>query len=141
MTKKSERHRRTRNDHATETAEDYVEAIAEFESQAGSCRLVDLAKRFGVSHVTANRIVARLERDGLVQTAPYKPIQLTPKGKKLATRCRKRHETVLQFLLCIGVDKATAEIDAEGIEHHVSSTTLERFQRLIDARLNGDSHS
>jgi len=76
----------------------------------------------------------------LVQTAPYKPIKLTVKGKKLATRCRKRHETVLQFLLCIGVDKATAEIDAEGIEHHVSSTTLEQFQRLIDARHDDGSH-
>lgn len=130
--KHSERHRRTRRDHATETAEDYVEAIAEFESKDGACRLVDLANRFAVSHVTANRIVARLERECLVHTAPYKPITLTSKGRQLATRCRKRHEIVYQFLLSIGVDEVTANIDAEGIEHHVSPATLERFKALID---------
>ena len=130
----SERHRRTRNDHATETAEDYVEAIAEIEESEGDCRLVDLASRFAVSHVTVNRIVARLEREGLVKTVPYKPVSLTVKGRQLATRCRKRHQIVLQFLLSIGVDQETAEIDAEGIEHHVSSATLRKFQSLTEER-------
>ena len=38
-------HRRTRRDHATETAEDYVEAIADIVDEHGSCRVVDLARR------------------------------------------------------------------------------------------------
>ena len=41
----SEPHRRTRRDHATETAEDYVEAIAEILGRQGICRLKDLAER------------------------------------------------------------------------------------------------
>ena len=39
-------HQRTRRDHATETAEDYVEAIAEILSESGVCRANDLARRF-----------------------------------------------------------------------------------------------
>lgn len=129
-------HRRTRADHASETAEDYVEAIADTLDECGCCRLVDLAGRFGVSHVTVNRIVGRLQREGYVQTQPYRPIELTTKGKRLAKRCRERHETVYQFLLSIGVDEKNAAIDAEGIEHHVSVATLRRFQAALDLSEN-----
>lgn len=129
---KSAPHRRTRQDHATETAEDYVEAVAQIVSQRETCRLVDLAEYFAVSHVTANRIVARLHKEGLLSTEPYQPIALTSKGKRLAARCRQRHQIVYRFLLSIGIDEQTAAIDAEGIEHHVSPKTLRRFQELAD---------
>ena len=51
-------HRRTRRDHTSETAEDYVEAVADIHATLGSCRVADLARRFAVSHVTVTRIVA-----------------------------------------------------------------------------------
>ncbi|MCH1496653.1 MAG: manganese-binding transcriptional regulator MntR [Rubripirellula sp.] len=125
--KQSLPHLRTRHDHSTELAEDYVEAIAEIAAARGSCRVVDLAKHFGVSHVTVNRTIGRLQNEGLVTTEPYKPVSLTRKGLRLAVQCRKRHEIVYQFLLAIGVDPQTAAIDAEGIEHHVSPATLQCF--------------
>jgi DtxR family manganese transport transcriptional regulator len=127
-------HRRTRRDHSTETAEDYVEAIAEILTENGQCRVVALARYFGVSHVTVTRIVARLQEEGLVQTEAYRPIELTPKGRRLAKRSRERHETVYQFLLSIVVDPKTAAIDTEGIEHHVSPTTLGRFSSFLASR-------
>ncbi|WP_145283725.1 manganese-binding transcriptional regulator MntR [Pirellulimonas nuda] len=123
-------HRRTRRDHAAETAEDYVEAIDDLTQEAGVCRVVDLAKRFAVSHVTVTRTVTRLVRDGLAETEPYAPIRLTPKGKRLASAARKRHGIVLDFLRAIGVREGVALIDAEGIEHHVSAETLRRFAEL-----------
>ncbi len=126
----AERHRRTRHDHATETAEDYVEAIADLEEEKGQCRVVDLAKRFDVSHVTVTKTVSRLQREGLVQTEPYGPIALTAKGHRLATMARRRHRIVFEFLLAIGVDERVAAIDAEGLEHHASSQTLECFRKL-----------
>lgn len=131
-TRKSAPHRRTRKDHQSETAEDYVEAIAEILGEQEVCRLADLAKRFAVSNVTAHRIIVRLQNEGLVTTKPYQPITLTSQGKRLAARCRERHEIVYRFLLSIGIDKETAAIDAEGLEHHVSPKTLKRFQELAD---------
>ncbi len=130
----SEPHRRTRRDHATETAEDYVEAVADILKRRTKCRVTDLARRFAVSHVTVNRIVERLQKEGLLATQPYQPINLTQKGKRLASKCRDRHEIVHRFLLAIGVDEETAAIDAEGIEHHVSPRTLQRFQELTDSQ-------
>ena len=137
----SDQHRRTRRDHATETAEDYVEAIGNIVEQHGSCRVADLARQFAVSHVTISRIVARLQDQGLVETRPYRPVSLTPKGKRLATKSRRRHEIVYQFLIAIGVDPPTAAIDAEGIEHHVSRKTLARFKQIAAGNRNTNVRS
>ncbi len=126
------RHARVRDAHSAETAEDYVETIADTIAERGDCRVVDLALRFGVSHVTVSRTVGRLVRDGLAATEPYKPIRLTPKGRRLALKAKARHETCVRFLLALGLDRKTAETDAEGIEHHVSPKTLRLFDRFAD---------
>jgi DtxR family manganese transport transcriptional regulator len=121
--------RRTRLEHATETAQDYVEAIADLSAAHGEARAVDLAQRLGVTHVTVVRTVARLQRDGYVSTRPYRSIFLTEKGSRLAEESRRRHETVVTFLKSLGVPEDIAQIDAEGIEHHVSPETLAAFRR------------
>ena len=123
--------RRTRSDHASETAEDYVAAIAETLAERGVCRNADLARLFGVSHVTINKTVARLQREGLVETEPYGPLMLTASGRRLAEASRRRHEIVLKFLLSLGVSQAVAEVDSEGIEHHVSDETLAALERHL----------
>jgi len=121
---------RTRHDHASETAEDYVEAIEKLILSHSCCRVTDLANEFGVSHVTALKNVRRLERDGFAITEPRMPITLTQKGKRLAKKCRDRHQIVFEFLRSIGVCKRTAAIDSEGIEHHVSPETLRKMKAV-----------
>ena len=125
-------HHRTRLDHASELAEDYVEAIDEVIREKKKCRAVDLVERFGVTHATVNNHIARLERDGLVVTELYQPIELTAAGKRLATAARKRHEIVEGFLRRLGVSAATAAADSEGIEHHVSKETLAVMKRVLE---------
>lgn len=125
------RHRRTRDDHANETAEDYVEAIDDLITERGQCRVRDLADRFGVSHVTVSKIVKRLQTERWVDTEPYRPIRLTARGRRLAQRSRDRHRTVYQFLLALGIEPAIAEVDSEGIEHHVSPPTLKAMARFV----------
>ena len=125
-------HRRTRTDHATEMVEDYVEAIAEFVNRNGVCRPGDLVEFFQVTHATVNNTVGRLVRDGFVTREPYRPLKLTAKGKRLAARCLERHKIVKAFLLAMGVSEATAVADSEGIEHHVSTETLDAMKRILD---------
>ncbi len=124
--------RSTRAAHADETAEDYVEAVADIIADRGECRVRDLAPMMGVSHVTVVRTIERLSKQGLVETEPYRPIALTAKGRRLARKSRERHEVVLRFLLEIGVPQRQAQIDAEGIEHHVSDATVRAMRRLAD---------
>src|SRR5262245_45289751 len=87
----------TRREHASEIAEDYVEAIADLMAETGEARVVDLARRLGVSHVTVNRTILRLQKAGFVTSRPYRAIFLTDTGRKLATTCKSRHETVVAF--------------------------------------------
>lgn len=121
----------TRREHASETAEDYVEAIADLTAQHGEARVVDLARRLGVTHVTVNRTLGRLQREGFVSVQPYRAIFLTDSGRKLAAECQHRHRIVVAFLRSLGVPEKSAEIDAEGIEHHVSPATLAAFARHL----------
>ena len=123
--------RRSRRDRAAETAQDYVEAIADLSVSLGEARVVDLARRLGVTHVTVNRTLARLRQAGYVNTKPYRAIFLTGAGRKLAAECKRRHETVVAFLRSLGISEKAAEMDAEGIEHHVSPETLAVFERLL----------
>ena len=123
--------RKTREAHARELAEDYVELIDDLITEFGEARLVDIAERMGVSHVTANKTVGRLQRDGLVQKRPYRAIFLTPAGQELAKSVRKRHQIVLDFLCAVGVPRAQAGIDAEGIEHHISEVTLAAMAKFL----------
>ena len=127
-------HERIRSDHASETAEDYVEAILDVIEEKEVCRAVDLAKKFQVTHVTVNKTVKRLVRDGFVTAEPYAPIELTAKGRKTALLSRDRHEVVYQFLISLGVSETTAATDSEGIEHHVSAETLQIMRNEIDVR-------
>lgn len=124
-------HQRVRSDHASELAEDYVELIDDLIAETGEARAIDLARRLGVTHVTVTKTIDRLKRDGLVKSEPYRSIFLTPAGEKLAALSRKRHQIVLGFLMKLGVPRDDAEIDAEGIEHHISPRTLEAMQRFV----------
>ena len=117
--------------HTREKAEDYVEMIETLVEEQGEARLTELAKRFGVSIVTVHKIIARLQKENFITTKPYRALFLTPKGRVLAQKSRERHETVYRFLRSLGVPETIAQIDAEGIEHHVSPETLEIFKRYF----------
>jgi DtxR family manganese transport transcriptional regulator len=132
----AERFHRFRRDRAGEIAQDYVEAIADLSSSMGEARVTDLARKLGVTHVTVNRTLARLQAAGYVNTKPYRAIFLTVIGQKLATESKQRHETVVAFLLSLGVPKKIAELDAEGIEHHVSPETLAALERKLGKKRN-----
>lgn len=120
---------RIRRDHSQEIAEDYVELIADLIETNGEARLVDLADLLGVSRPTVNNTIARLQKEGYVDSKPYRAIFLTDKGRAVAEQCRQRHHIVLDFLQTIGVPPEVAEADAEGLEHHVSEQTLDALAR------------
>jgi DtxR family transcriptional regulator, manganese transport regulator len=127
-----ERFRRVREAHQTELAEDYVELIGDLITETGEARVVDLAERLGVSSATVNNAIQRLQRDGLVTSKPYRAIFLTDRGQEMAAQARERHRLVVELLIAIGVDPVTAEVDAEGIEHHVSEATLAAFRAFME---------
>ena len=125
---------RVRDAHVNEIAEDYVELIADLIDTSGEARATELAERLGVTPATVNNTIKRLDRDGYVTSRPYRSIFLTDEGRALAEKCRTRHRVVRDFLIALGVDAKTAEMDAEGIEHHVSEATLSCFAAFLQKR-------
>jgi len=123
--------RQTRAARRSETAEDYVELIADLIDARGAARAVDIAKHLGITHASVASTVSRLQRDGLLKHQPYRSIFLTEAGRGLAQTARRRHRLVVAFLRVLGLPEEIAERDAEGIEHHVSEQTLEVFSRFV----------
>ena len=117
-----------RQAHESEMAEDYVELIADLIDTRGEARPVDIAECLGVKPPTVTKNISRLKAEGLVRSEKYRAIFLTERGQALADSCKRRHRTVVAFLISLGIDVENAERDAEGIEHHVSDTTLAAFE-------------
>jgi DtxR family manganese transport transcriptional regulator len=126
-----ERFSRARHAQAMAVLEDYAEMVSDLTAELGEARIADIASRMGVTHPTATKAVARLKREGLAVSRPYRGVFLTEAGAALAERCRARHRTVVDLLVAVGVPEETAELDAEGMEHHVSETTLAAFQAFL----------
>lgn len=125
---------RVRAAHRTEMQEDYVELIGDLIAATGEARAADLAERFGVTAATVANTLARLKRAGLIEMQPYRSVFLTPKGRAMATRSRKRHAVVVDFLLSLGISRETAETDAEGLEHHLSAETIAAMTKFSSAK-------
>jgi DtxR family transcriptional regulator, manganese transport regulator len=125
---------KTRSAQSTALLEDYVELIADLLGSAGEARPTDIARRLGVSHATAVKTISRLKRAGLATARPYRGVFLSERGQELAERVRMRHRLVVDLLRALGVPTEAAEADAEGIEHHVSETTLKAFAHFLKSR-------
>jgi DtxR family manganese transport transcriptional regulator len=122
---------KARTAQSTALLEDYAELIADLLESGGEARATDIARRLGVSHATAIKTIARLKREGLATSLPYRGVFLTPAGEELAARVKSRHRLVVDLLRAVGVPHEAAEQDAEGIEHHVSDATLAAFSRYL----------
>lgn len=123
-----------RSARSAEILEDYTELIADLLQEHGEARITDIAGRLGVAHPTATKAVARLKREGLVVSRPYRSVFLTPLGEEMAQRVKARHRLVVELLLALGVPPEAAETDAEGMEHYVSDVTLAAFETFLRNR-------
>ena len=125
---------KTRSAQSTALLEDYAELIADLLASEGEARPTDIARRLGVSHATAIKTISRLKRAGSPPPAPIaafsSPTKATPSltGSACATGSSS---TCCARSAC---RPNSAEADAEGIEHHVSETTLKAFAQFLKSR-------
>ena len=120
----------TQSRKSAELLEDYVESINEIYIKKGFVKNVDLCKYFGVSNATVCKNIKRLIKEELVESEKYKDIFLTVNGESLAKKSNARHEILYKFLTKLGVTDKIAEVDSEGMEHHVSKETLNMMKRF-----------
>ena len=124
-----------RNAHRTENTEDYLELIADLLNKNGEARIVDIAEKLAIAQATANKTIKRLLKEGYIKKEPYRSIFLTVKGQIIASKSKKRHNIVYNFLINLGLDHLTASADSEGIEHHVSEKTLIKMEKFNKSKI------
>ena len=108
----------------SQSAEDYLERIHELIQEKGYARVVDIASSLHVKQASVTSMVQKLGELGYLNYVKYRGLVLTDKGREVAMRIQKRHETLSRFFSLFGLSAETQQQDIEGIEHHLSPATV-----------------
>ena len=119
--------------------EDYLEVIYELIQRKGYAKSIDIAERLDVTPASVTGMLQRLHGMELIVYERYRGLTLTTNGERLAKSVQQRHSTILKFLRILGIDEKIAQMDAEGIEHHVHQSTVARITRFVDFALEHPS--
>ena len=113
--------------------EDYAKAIYAI-AHRGDCPVTTnaLAERLGVTAASASGMCKKLDELGLVTHVPYKGVELTRDGERVALEVI-RHHRLLELYLAESLDVPWDRVHAEAevLEHVLS----EELEELISAKL------
>ncbi len=117
----------------------YVEAIAALCRRHGHAHPVALSSALGVRMPSVTQAVGRLVARGLAARLPGREVRLTPSGRTVAARLRRRHHALRRFMVTVlGMVPHEADAAACRLEHCEDGTMFERLDRL--ARLLSRRH-
>jgi DtxR family transcriptional regulator, Mn-dependent transcriptional regulator len=118
----------------TISKEDYLKAIAEAQSEDKPVIAATLVRWLGVSAPAVAMAVRRLRRDGLVQANADGHLELSPAGRRIADRLRRRHNLIERMLTEIfGMEWYKVHEEAERLEHAVSEDFEHRLIEVLGA--------
>jgi DtxR family Mn-dependent transcriptional regulator len=120
-------------DSISAAVEDYAKAIYALQTRAdGPVTNNALAERLGVTPASASAMVKKLDGLGLVEHVPYRGVELTPAGRRVALEVLRHHRLLELYLAqSLGVPWDRVHDEAEVLEHHIS----EELEELIAAKL------
>jgi len=113
------------------TVEQYLKAIHSLEMNDGEVRTNELAERLGVKPSSVSEFCRKLRGRGYISWEPYHGARLTEEGRSIARSVEKRYDTLLNFLLSLGVDPEEAAEQACNMEHEISDESASRLRGLM----------
>jgi DtxR family transcriptional regulator, Mn-dependent transcriptional regulator len=116
----------------SDAVENYAKAIYAIQQRAGTVTTNAIAERMGVTAASASGMVKKLDSLGLVSHVPYKGVELTEAGERVALEVI-RHHRLLELYLAESLDVPWDRVHAEAevLEHVLS----EELEALIAAKL------
>ena len=114
----------------SQSAEDYLERIHELIESKGNAHVADIAQSLNVGQPSVTSMVQKLADDGYLRYEKYRSLTLTDEGRVVAEKIRNRHAVLASFFTLFDLDDDTQARDIEGIEHHLSSDTLNTLANL-----------
>jgi DtxR family Mn-dependent transcriptional regulator len=110
----------------TPAMEDYLEMIYRKSLEVGSMRINTLSELLNVHPSSSTKMAQKLVKAGMIEYEKYGIIFLTDKGKKIGEYLYNRHNTIENFLECIGISE-NAFMETELIEHHIGAQTIQNI--------------
>jgi len=116
------------------TIEDYIESIYNLQKEKKRVHTNDIASAFDITPASVTEIFQKLSEEGYIDYEKYNGAILTKKGENLAKKTLNRHNRLKEFLIILGVDEKTAEIDACEMEHILHKKSMEAIIKFIGDR-------
>jgi len=116
-----------------DTTEMYLRTIYELEEEGITPLRARIAERLSQSGPTVSQTVARMERDDLLTVEGDRHIELSPRGRMLATRVMRKHRLAERLLMdVIGLDWEDVHAEACRWEHVMSEAVERRLLQLLN---------
>lgn len=114
------------------TIEDYVELVYDLQKGKKRVHTNDIASALDINPASVTEIFQKLSEEGYIDYKKYGGTTLTKKGRRVAKATRKKHDTLTEFLMLLGIDKKTAEEDACEMEHILHKNTMDTVIKFVE---------
>lgn len=123
----------TLNEKLSASLEDYLEAIYNLSSDNQIARAKDIAQVLHVAKASVTGALRTLAQRQLINYKPYGYITLTERGRRLAWKIVRRHETLSYFFAqVLGVEMAAAQKAACRTEHTLGPEVTSRMTAFVE---------
>ncbi|GGI29791.1 metal-dependent transcriptional regulator [Staphylococcus chromogenes] len=117
----------------TEEKEDYLKAILSHDGKTYYVSNKTLSQFLNIKPPSVSEMVGRLEKEGYVETKPYKGVKLSEKGLVATLEIIKRHRLIELFLIeVMNYTWEEVHAEAEVLEHRVSDLFVQRLDELLN---------
>jgi DtxR family transcriptional regulator, Mn-dependent transcriptional regulator len=121
----------------SDATQDYLKEIHKLRLEGRRATTSAIAERMGVRPSSATAMIKKLAGLGLVDYAPYKGVELTPTGERVALEVIRHHRLLEQYLTeALGIPLDEVHIEADRLEHVLS----EELEARIDHSLGYPTH-
>ena len=115
----------------TKSLEDYIEVVYVLIQEKRRARVRDIAGKLKVKMPSVVKAIGELKKLDLVAQEPYGDVELTAKGRRIATIILNRHNKIREFLMRIGVSRRIADKDACLMEHILFAETMDKIRDFL----------
>jgi DtxR family Mn-dependent transcriptional regulator len=114
------------------TEENYLKTIYMLTERSEAVHNQSIAQALQNTPASVSDMLKKLTKKGLIQHEPYKPIQLTSKGREIAINIVRKHRLWETFLVkCLGFTWEQIHPIAEQLEHIESDLLISRLDEYL----------
>jgi DtxR family Mn-dependent transcriptional regulator len=119
----------------TKEKEHYLKEIYKLEANDQTVSVSILSNLFDISKPSVSNMIKKLVTMKLLNSAPYKAISLTSKGREIARTVVAKHRLIEMFLVEImGFESENVHEIAEEIEHIESPPFFRKVKKMLSQR-------